>query len=159
MELAEIARALGRRGGSRTPSITLGPSTSSIGPLPSSPKQTAAEGFLAPMPARRETRAGGPGADLLGAVGELLTDLAGLGYQPTLIGGMALVVLGSPRVTRDFDFPLPAREVRARSRRTRIRSFVGNVASRRDLILMKTIAAGDRDDSRDAQDLEFLKRT
>jgi hypothetical protein len=53
--------------------------------------------------------------DLLGAVGDLLDDLARLGYEPTLVGGMALVVLGSPRVTRDFDFLVieEAREQRA----------------------------------------------
>jgi hypothetical protein len=43
-------------------------------------------------------------ADLLAAVGELLGDLTRLGFEPTLVGGMALVVLGSPRVTKDFDF-------------------------------------------------------
>jgi hypothetical protein len=56
---------------------------------------------MAPKP---KARAGRRDADLLGAVGELLDDLSRLGYEPTLIGGMALVVLGSPRVTRDFDF-------------------------------------------------------
>jgi len=43
-------------------------------------------------------------ADFLAAVGELLKDLTPLGYEPTLVGGMALVTLGSPRVTKDFDF-------------------------------------------------------
>ena len=56
---------------------------------------------MAPKP---KTRTGARDGDLLGAVGEVLDDLARLGYEPTLIGGMALVVLGSPRVTRDFDF-------------------------------------------------------
>ena len=53
--------------------------------------------------------------DLLGAVGELLDDLTRLGYEPTLVGGMALVVLGSQRVTKDFDFLVveEAREQRA----------------------------------------------
>jgi hypothetical protein len=41
---------------------------------------------------------------LLVAVGEVLKDLARLGCEPTLVGGMALVTLGSPRVTKDFDF-------------------------------------------------------
>ena len=176
-------------------------------------------------------RTGDQAADLLGAVGELLADLTRLGYQPTLVGGMALVVLGSPRVTKDFDFlvtreareqeallealyrrgfalasktdehgnilrtiesvevafsrlridrplsayffhrglglrvdllfdfPLPAREVHARSTRKKIRSYVMRVASRRDLIRMKEIAAGAREVSSDVQDLEFLKRT
>jgi len=42
--------------------------------------------------------------DFVAAVGDLLNDLAPLGFQPTLVGGMALVTLGSPRVTKDFDF-------------------------------------------------------
>ena len=37
----------------------------------------------------------------VGSVAEALTRL---GLQPVLVGGMALVVLGSRRVTRDFDF-------------------------------------------------------
>jgi len=37
----------------------------------------------------------------VGAVVEALTEL---GLDPVLVGGMALVVLGSRRVTRDFDF-------------------------------------------------------
>jgi hypothetical protein len=40
----------------------------------------------------------------LGQVGEVVAALAAMGLQPTLVGGMALVVLGSRRVTRDFDF-------------------------------------------------------
>lgn len=39
--------------------------------------------------------------DEVGAVAEALTDL---GLQPVLVGGMALVLIGSRRVTRDFDF-------------------------------------------------------
>ena len=56
---------------------------------------------MAPKP---KDRAGRLNVDLLGAVGNLLDDLGRLGYEPTLVGGMALVVLGSPRVTKDFDF-------------------------------------------------------
>jgi hypothetical protein len=37
----------------------------------------------------------------VGAVSEALSDL---GLMPVLVGGMALVILGSRRVTRDFDF-------------------------------------------------------
>jgi hypothetical protein len=37
-------------------------------------------------------------------VGDVVAALTALGLQPTLVGGMALVVLGSQRVTRDFDF-------------------------------------------------------
>jgi hypothetical protein len=56
---------------------------------------------MAPKPrTRTETRQ----ADFVTAVGELLKDLAPFGYEPTLVGGMALVTLGSPRVTKDFDF-------------------------------------------------------
>jgi len=42
--------------------------------------------------------------DLIDMVGKLLADVMDLGYSPVLIGGMALVVHGSTRVTRDFDF-------------------------------------------------------
>jgi hypothetical protein len=37
-------------------------------------------------------------------VGKVVEALSGLGLEPILVGGMALVVLGSRRVTRDFDF-------------------------------------------------------
>lgn len=40
----------------------------------------------------------------LDAVGGVVEALADLGLEPVLVGGMALVVLGSRRVTRDFDF-------------------------------------------------------
>jgi hypothetical protein len=43
-------------------------------------------------------------ADHLQAVGEVVQELRTLGLAPVLVGGMALVVLGSRRVTRDFDF-------------------------------------------------------
>ena len=39
----------------------------------------------------------------LDAVGSVVEALAGLGLEPVLVGGMALVVMGSRRVTRDFD--------------------------------------------------------
>ena len=42
--------------------------------------------------------------DHLEAVGRLAAALQRLGLDPILVGGMALVVLGSRRVTRDFDF-------------------------------------------------------
>ena len=42
--------------------------------------------------------------DFIRSVGELLNDLTQLGHLPTLVGGMALVTLGSKRVTKDFDF-------------------------------------------------------
>ncbi len=43
------------------------------------------------------------GAPPLEAVGRVVEALAELGLEPVLVGGMALVVLGSRRVTRDFD--------------------------------------------------------
>ena len=43
-------------------------------------------------------------ADHLQTVGEIVQALRVLGLEPVLVGGMALVVLGSRRVTRDFDF-------------------------------------------------------
>ena len=42
--------------------------------------------------------------DHLQAVGDIVQGLRALGLAPVLVGGMALVVLGSRRVTRDFDF-------------------------------------------------------
>ena len=72
---------------------------------------------MAPKPNDRAAR---PNADLLGAVGDLLDDLGRRGYEPTLVGGMALVVLGSPRVTKDFDF-LVIEE--AREQKNLIRTF------------------------------------
>lgn len=181
------------------------------------------------MGRRPGRRAGGRQTDFIAAVGELLKDLAPFGHEPTLVGGMALVTLGSTRVTRDFDFlvvqaarehnaalevfyrhgfelvsrtdehgnvvrtidsrevaaarlrldrpstayffnrtlglrvdllfdfPLQAREVRRRSRRTRIRSYAFHIASPDDLIRMKEIAAKDRRNPADLQDLDFLR--
>lgn len=42
-------------------------------------------------------------ASQLQAAGELVDELRGLGLTPVLVGGMALVIRGSRRVTRDFD--------------------------------------------------------
>lgn len=42
--------------------------------------------------------------DYLEDVGAVVKELSGLGLTPVLVGGMALVILGSQRVTRDFDF-------------------------------------------------------
>jgi hypothetical protein len=42
--------------------------------------------------------------DHLDTIGEIVEELRALGLEPVLVGGMALVVLGSRRVTRDFDF-------------------------------------------------------
>lgn len=43
-------------------------------------------------------------ADHLRVVSSIVEGLRGFGFEPVLVGGMALVVLGSRRVTRDFDF-------------------------------------------------------
>jgi hypothetical protein len=43
----------------------------------------------------------------LDEVGAIVSALTGLGLDPVLVGGMALVALGSRRVTRDFDFVVP----------------------------------------------------
>jgi hypothetical protein len=40
----------------------------------------------------------------LDTVGQVARALTELGLQPVLVGGMALVIMGSRRVTRDFDF-------------------------------------------------------
>ena len=42
--------------------------------------------------------------DLLDDVAAIVAALRALGSEPVLVGGMALVVMGSRRVTRDFDF-------------------------------------------------------
>lgn len=42
--------------------------------------------------------------DHLDEIGAVVAALTEFGAQPTLVGGMALVILGSQRVTRDFDF-------------------------------------------------------
>jgi hypothetical protein len=42
--------------------------------------------------------------DHLQAVGGIVGGLRDLGLNPVLVGGIALVVLGSRRVTREFDF-------------------------------------------------------
>lgn len=47
-------------------------------------------------------------ASLLDEAGDVVEALAALGFAPVLVGGMALVTLGSRRVTRDFDFVVAA---------------------------------------------------
>ena len=37
-------------------------------------------------------------------VADVICKLRHIGFQPVLVGGMALVIMGSLRVTRDFDF-------------------------------------------------------
>ena len=43
-------------------------------------------------------------ADHLRLVATITQELRAVGLEPVLVGGMALVILGSRRVTRDFDF-------------------------------------------------------
>jgi hypothetical protein len=43
-------------------------------------------------------------APFLDEIGDVTRAFAQLGLHPVLVGGMALVLLGSTRVTRDFDF-------------------------------------------------------
>lgn len=45
-----------------------------------------------------------PQPGYLEEVGKILQELGKIGFKPVLVGGMALVILGSRRVTRDFDF-------------------------------------------------------
>lgn len=51
-------------------------------------------------------------ADQLDEVGEVVEQLRNLGLEPILVGGMALVTLGSRRVTRAFDFVVARPEAR-----------------------------------------------
>jgi hypothetical protein len=48
-----------------------------------------------------------PAAAHLNAIGRVSRELSGLGLVPVMVGGMALVFLGSRRVTRDVDFVIP----------------------------------------------------
>ncbi len=187
-----------------------------------------ADRFLESMATKRRAGVGRRRPDFIAAVGELLNDLAPLRCEPTLVGGMALVTLGSPRVTKDFDFlvveaareekaligtfyrhgfelaskadthgnilrtidsqrllgqlridrpksasfynprlglrvnllfdfPIGAREVRQQSTRRKIQSYSLHIASKRDLVRMKELAAAARGLSSDLQDLEFLE--
>ena len=54
------------------------------------------------------------GNDLIESVGSLVKELEEAGLDPILVGGMALVLLGSQRVTRDFDFLLSGKETAAK---------------------------------------------
>lgn len=58
--------------------------------------------------------------DFIESVGKLLKDITQLGHTPTLVGGMALVTLGSTRVTKDFDFLIAEK---AREQKTLIQVF------------------------------------
>jgi hypothetical protein len=46
-------------------------------------------------------------ASELNEVARVAEGLRGMGLDPVLVGGMALVLLGSRRVTRDYDFVIP----------------------------------------------------
>ena len=54
-------------------------------------------------------------ADMLDEVGAINGQLGTLGLLPVLVGGMALVVLGSRRVTRDLDFVIQSPGPRLKS--------------------------------------------
>jgi hypothetical protein len=167
--------------------------------------------------------------DLIDEVGGAVEALRALGLDPVLVGGMALVVLGSRRVTRDFDFvvaqpgdrlekvvdvfydrglelasrlsnegditatidnrrvaaarlrldapasayffnpgtglrvdllfdfPIPASTLAARAVRTKVRSYVFQIASEEDLLRLKEIAQAHRSSPGDAQDIAFLE--
>ena len=43
-------------------------------------------------------------SEQLPLVADAIGQLRDIGFQPVLVGGMALVITGSRRVTRDFDF-------------------------------------------------------
>ena len=51
--------------------------------------------------------------DLLQKAVSLSTALEKRGFQPVLVGGIALVILGSQRVTKDFDFLISRQDVSA----------------------------------------------
>jgi len=111
--------------------------------------------------------------DHLQAVGEIVTDLRELGLEPVLVGGMALVVLGSRRVTRGFayffnansglrvdllfDFPIRAAILAEHATRIKIRGHVLDIASEEDLLRLKKIAKAERSSPGDAEDSAFLE--
>jgi hypothetical protein len=167
--------------------------------------------------------------DHLQAVGEIVQGLRTLGLGPVLVGGMALVVLGSRRVTRDFDFviahpgdrltrtinlfydrgfelvsrlneagdvistianrkvaairlrldapvsayffnpetglridllfdfPIPAAKLAEHATRTKIRTYLFDIASKQDLLRLKRIAKAARSTPGDAEDIAFLE--
>jgi hypothetical protein len=68
--------------------------------LASGAMRRAARGF--PVSTLRAAEMADPASQVQGA-GELIGDLRALGLTPVLVGGMALVIRGSRRVTRDFD--------------------------------------------------------
>ena len=168
-------------------------------------------------------------ADHLQTVGDIVQGLRALGLEPVLVGGMALVVLGSRRVTRDFDFviahpgdrlagligllydhglelvsrlnkmgdviatianrkvaasrlhldapasayffntatglridllfdfPILAAKLAEHATRTKIRSYVFDIASEQDLLRLKRIAKAARSSPGDAEDIAFLE--
>jgi hypothetical protein len=96
------------------------------------------------------------GATHLEAVGSVVDGLRGLGLEPILVGGMALVVLGSRRVTRDFGFVVarPGASLGGLVDVFYARGF--ELASRVDGRLKK-IAAASRSSPGDAEDIAFLE--
>lgn len=162
-------------------------------------------------------------------IGEIYDELIAQGWQPVMIGGLALIILGSERVTRDvdfvikkphhrisdfvnafyrnnfflaseinnrgqitatfgnkteatnflktnkptsafflnkktglkidvlFDFPIPAAKLLKEATKFKIGSQTFWLASKTHLLQLKQLAVTSRGDSRDIQDLEFLK--
>jgi len=73
--------------------------------LRDTPRVVRVRSCRGPCPGSTPNEADVPKAtDHLDLVGRIMTSLAALGLEPILVGGMALVTLGSRRVTRDFDF-------------------------------------------------------
>ena len=93
----------------------------------------------------------------LDAVGSVVEALDELALEPVLVGGMALVVLGSRRVTRSCDFPLPAADLARRATTFKVRTKAWRVASEGDLLRLKNLARASRSLSGDAEDIAFLE--
>ncbi len=134
MDVSEMARTTGRRGGRARARRLPGAARKHIASLggkarvnhswqpvalptisDTSPHKTRFEDSHRPSAAWTASSGGCPGSiprepemtdpvDHLQAVGEIVQALRGLGLEPVLVGGMALVILASRRVTRDFDF-------------------------------------------------------
>lgn len=64
----------------------------------------------APIPMGHDVDRSDSHLEIVGRVVKSLTDA---GFEPILVGGMALVILGSQRVTRDFDFVIALPRARA----------------------------------------------
>ncbi len=90
-------------------------------------------------------------ASHLDDVGRVVDGLTHLGLQPVLVGGMAMVTIGSRRVTRDFDFVIAHPEDRVQA------LVVLRVASEADLLRLKKTPRAGRSTPGDAEDIAFLE--